>query len=140
MSDAVMIHTDGAARGNPGAAAIAYIIEGLPDGPIEFAQTIGKATNNQAEYQALLEALKKLATLQPTSLMVKCLADSELMVKQLNGEYRVKNAELRPHFAAIQQLVSSLKQGGNTIIFSAVRRIHNQRADQLCNQALDNQR
>jgi len=134
----ITIHTDGASRGNPGAAAIAYVIEGLPE-RIEQARTIGTTTNNQAEYQALLAALTKLADMGPTSQDIECIADSELMIKQLRGEYRVKDELLRPHYQAILTLVRQLEVDGNTFSFTAVRRAQNKRADQLANLALDGQ-
>ncbi len=133
----VIIRTDGAARGNPGPAAIAYVIEIPGQAAIEHAEVIPATTNNQAEYQALQAALTKLTETQPSSQEIRCLADSELMVKQLNGEYKVKNAELRPPFAAIQTLKTRLEKSTNTIMFTHVRREQNQRADQLGNEALD---
>src|SRR5207253_4288729 len=88
------IHTDGAARGNPGPAAYAYVIarEGQP--PVEEAGLLGETTNNQAEYIALVKALAHALDLGAQHRVVVH-SDSELMVKQLNGEYRVKNEELR---------------------------------------------
>lgn len=136
MAD-IVIHTDGASRGNPGAAAIAYVINRAGEKLIKHAETIGTTTNNQAEYQALLAALAKLAELTPSASMIECFSDSELMVKQLNGEYKMKNAELRPHFAAIQTLAEQLRRANNKLTFIAVRRHENKLADQLCNQALD---
>ncbi|HSX42134.1 MAG TPA: ribonuclease HI family protein [Candidatus Saccharimonadales bacterium] len=133
----IRIHTDGAARGNPGPAAIAYVIEIPAADIIEHAETIPATTNNQAEYQALLAALTKLNDLAPRSDEITCFADSELMVKQLNGEYKMKNAELRPHFEAIQKLKMKLEQADNLVSFVHVRREQNQRADELGNLALD---
>src|SRR6266571_5110492 len=89
------IHTDGAARGNPGPAAYAYTIERAGEEPIEEAGLLGQTTNNQAEYTALVKALEHALELG-TRLRVVVHSDSELMVKQLNGEYRVKNEDLRP--------------------------------------------
>lgn len=134
----ITLHTDGASRGNPGAAAIAYRITGLPE-LLEHAETIGTTTNNQAEYQALLSALTTLQKLELNDSTIACFADSELMVKQLNGEYRVKDELLRPHFLAIKGLVSDLERAGNAVSFTAVRRAENQRADELANLALDGQ-
>lgn len=132
----ITVHTDGASRGNPGAAAIAYVIDGL-SAKIEHAETIGQTTNNQAEYQALVAALNAIDPVAVRGAMIECFADSELMVKQLNGEYRVKDELLRPHFAAIKQRVTELGKAEATVSFTAVRRADNQRADQLCNLALD---
>jgi ribonuclease HI len=127
----ITIHTDGAARGNPGPAAIAYRID--YDGEVlEHAETIGSTTNNQAEYQAMMAACKRLETLAPAGARVTLFSDSELMIRQLQGQYRVKDANLRPHFEAIRQYLERLEQRGNAITLSAVRR-----ADALANQALD---
>lgn len=133
------IHTDGASRGNPGPAAVAYIIDGLESGKVEFAQTIGQTTNNQAEYQALVQALTKLSQFSPSGYSINCIADSELMVKQLKGEYRVKDNLLRPHYQAIMTIVRDLEKAGNAVTFTAVRRSDNKRADELGNMALDGQ-
>jgi ribonuclease HI len=133
----ITIHSDGASRGNPGAAAIAYVIEGLPDGKIEFAKTIGITTNNKAEYLALKGALENLAQYSVANTKVTCVADSELMVKQVRGEYRVKDVNLKPHFEAIREMVALLQESGNVVEFLAVRRANNKRADELGNMALD---
>src|SRR5262249_12989735 len=91
------IHTDGAARGNPGPAAAAYVIERPGSPPIEHAETLGSATNNVAEYTALILALERAASLGIRRAAV--FSDSELMVKQFRGEYAVKNAELKQLYA-----------------------------------------
>lgn len=130
------IHTDGAARGNPGPAAYAYVIarEGQP--PIEEAGLLGETTNNQAEYIALVKALEHAVALG-TEHRVVVHSDSELMVKQLNGEYRVKNEELRPLY---EEAVQLRRQFSGGVSFVHVRRGQNQRADELCNEALDGKR
>jgi ribonuclease HI len=130
------IHTDGAARGNPGSAAYAYVIvrEGQP--PIEEAGLLGETTNNQAEYTALVKALEHALDLGRQHRVVVH-SDSELMVKQLNGEYRVKNGELRPLYEEAMQLQRQFTGG---VSFVHVRRAQNQRADELCNEALDGKR
>ena len=133
----ISIHTDGAARGNPGPAAIAYVIKGVGDKVIEHGQKIGNTTNNQAEYQALLAALTALKDLAPSDQQITCHADSELMVKQLRGEYKMKNADLRPHFDAILAAKRGLEQSGNAVSFVHARREQNKRADELGNMALD---
>ena len=94
MSDTATMHIDGAARGNPGPASYAVVLArpGQPD--VEEADTIGTATNNVAEYTALLRGLELAAELGVKKLVV--FSDSELLVKQMNGEYRVKNADLLP--------------------------------------------
>jgi ribonuclease HI len=130
------IHTDGAARGNPGPAAYAYVIarDGLP--PIEEAGLLGETTNNQAEYTALVRALEHALDLG-TEFRVVVHSDSELMVKQLNGEYRVKNEDLRPLYEEADQL---RRQFAGGVTFVHVRRGQNQRADELCNEVLDGKR
>ncbi|MEK7171241.1 MAG: ribonuclease HI family protein [Patescibacteria group bacterium] len=133
----ITVHTDGASRGNPGAAAIAFIIEGLPDGKIEFKQAIGIFSNNQAEYRAMLAALEKLLELEVKDSDISFLADSELMVRQMNGDYRVKDAGLKPLFTQALSDISRLKSGGNEITFIAIRRELNKDADRLANEALD---
>src|SRR5262245_53314218 len=129
----LIIHTDGASRGNPGEAAYAYTIErdGVP--PIEEADCLGQMTNNQAEYTAVVRALEHALEIA-SELSVAVYSDSELMVKQLNGDYRVKNEELKPLYEEVRDLCTRFKQ---TVRFHHVRRSQNQRADQLCNEALD---
>jgi ribonuclease HI len=130
------IHTDGASRGNPGAAAFGYVIERDGAEPIEEAGCLGELTNNQAEYTALVRALRHALELGPQhNLLV--LSDSELMVKQMLGEYRVKNADLLPLYEDARALV---KRFQGTVTFQHVRRGANGRADALCNEALDGKR
>ncbi len=124
-------HIDGAARGNPGAAAIAVVLQ-RPNMPVvEIAEAIGTATNNVAEYSALIAALEKAVELGVKNLMIY--SDSELLVKQMNGEYRVKNADLQELYKEAQRLKKSLM----TLQLQHVRREQNKRADELCNIALD---
>jgi ribonuclease HI/probable phosphoglycerate mutase len=131
----LIIHTDGASRGNPGAAAYAFVIA-RPDAPdIEEADCLGSMTNNQAEYTALVRALERALELGPDHRLLVH-SDSELMVKQMNGEYRVKNEELRGLYERAQQLTRRFRD----VVFRHVRRGHNSRADALCNEALDGKR
>lgn len=132
----ITVHTDGAARGNPGPASIAYVIT-RGDDVVEFCEAIGQTTNNQAEYRAMLAACQKLQELDPRDAVLVFHSDSELMIKQLKGEYRVKDAELRPHYEQIQALLTALRSAGNSVELQAVRRQFNKRADALANQALD---
>jgi ribonuclease HI len=138
MSDSptLRIHTDGASRGNPGAAAFAYVIAPENGEPIEEAGCLGQLTNNQAEYTALVRALEHALELG-THHHLHILSDSELLVKQMNGQYRVKNEELRGLFQQAQELTKQFT-GGVTI--RHVRREQNSRADALCNEALDGKR
>jgi ribonuclease HI len=129
------IHTDGAARGNPGPAAFAYVIarDGAP--PIEECGCLGRLTNNQAEYTALVRGLEHAARLG-TNQAVQVFSDSELMVKQMRGEYRVKNEELRDLYEQARELAGRFP----SVRFQHVRREQNSRADALCNEALDGKR
>jgi ribonuclease HI len=127
------IHTDGASRGNPGEAAFAYTIAGDGVAPIEEAGLLGRITNNQAEYTALVRALEHALRLGVEHKLL-ILSDSELMVKQMRGEYKVKNEELRDLYEEARRLV---RQFNGAVTFKHVRREHNQRADELCNLALD---
>jgi ribonuclease HI len=126
------LFTDGGARGNPGPAAAAYVLE-AHDGHVLAAhgEAIGVATNNVAEYRALVAGLAKAAELGVDELEV--VSDSELLVKQMNGEYRVKNAaliDLSLEAAGIARRLGSVR-------YRAVRRVENELADRLVNEALD---
>lgn len=137
MNKLYSLHTDGGARGNPGPAAIGGVVaDGHGKVLKEFSRYIGETTNNQAEYKALvfgLEQIIKLAGAKSKSSDVKAFLDSELIVKQLAGEYRVRDANLQPLYAHIQKLVHQLGR----VSFTHVRREKNQAADALVNQALD---
>ena len=126
------LSTDGGARGNPGPAAYGYVLES-DDGHVLDARgdTIGVATNNVAEYRALLAGLEKALELGVTELEV--VSDSELLVKQMRGEYKVKNDALR----ALHGEASQLAEGLEKVAYTAVRRAHNELADSLVNEALD---
>jgi ribonuclease HI len=136
MSDTAewIIHTDGAARGNPGPAALAYVIERPGQGDIEFRECLGTATNNVAEYTALVRALERARELGGRRLRVH--SDSELLVQQMNGNYKVKHPGLRPLYDEAQELC----RGFERVTFQHVRREDNARADRLCNEALDGPR
>ncbi len=126
------LSTDGGARGNPGPAAFAYVLE-AEDGSVLAAhgEAIGVATNNVAEYRALVEGLRKAGELGVTELEV--VSDSELVVKQMRGEYRVKNEALR----ALSVEAARLARAMGGVRYTAVRREHNELADRLVNEALD---
>jgi ribonuclease HI len=129
----LIIHTDGASRGNPGPAAYAYRIErdGEPD--VEEAGCLGRMTNNQAEYTALVRALEHALELGPEH-PVLVRSDSELLVKQMNGQYRVKDEGLRDLYEEARDLVRRFR---GPVTIRHVRREQNARADALCNEALD---
>lgn len=131
----LIIHTDGAARGNPGPAGAGAVVTD-PAGKVvaEVCRYLGdEMTNNQAEYHALLLALKEAAARGATRVAI--FADSELMVRQLQGEYRVKNDGIKPLFQEAMVLLRRL--GGYTIAY--VPREKNRRADRLANLAIDGQ-
>lgn len=132
----ILVYTDGAARGNPGPASIAYVIK-VDETVTEFCEAIGPTTNNQAEYRAMLAAARELERLAPTNAVITSHSDSELMIKQLRGEYKVKDQNIRPLFEEISQILNKLSAQGNSIELLAVRREFNKRADALANQALD---
>jgi ribonuclease HI len=126
------LSTDGGARGNPGPAAYGYVLE-AEDGTVLDArgETIGVATNNVAEYRALIAGLEKAVDLGIDELEV--VSDSELLVKQMQGEYRVKNEALRE----LNDEANSLERKLGRVRYKAVRREHNKLADKLVNDALD---
>jgi ribonuclease HI len=126
------LYTDGGARGNPGPAAFAYVLE-AEDGTVLAAhgEAIGTATNNVAEYRALIEGLRRAAELGVGELEV--LSDSELMVKQMQGEYRVKNEALRELFLEASRAARAV----GAVDYRHIRREHNELADRLVNEALD---
>ena len=130
------IHTDGASRGNPGAAAYAYVIERAGNDPIEEAGCLGRLTNNQAEYTALVRALEQALELGPENSLA-IYSDSELLVKQMRGEYRVKDGDLRELYEEAKDLLGQFR---GRVSIQHVRRAQNARADALCNEALDGKR
>ena len=126
------LFTDGGARGNPGPAAYGFVLE-AEDGTVLAAhgEAIGVATNNVAEYRGLVAGLERAAELQLAE--VEVVSDSELLVKQMNGEYRVKNEALRE----LSLQAARLARRVGKVQYRAVRREHNKLADQLVNEALD---
>ena len=126
------LSTDGGARGNPGPAAYGYVLE-TEDGTVLAAhgEAIGVATNNVAEYRALVEGLRKAVELQVDELEV--VSDSELLVHQMRGDYKVKNEALRELWLDANDLERKLGK----VTYTAVRREHNELADSLVNEALD---
>jgi ribonuclease HI len=126
------LFTDGGARGNPGPAAYGFVLE-TEDGTVLAAegQAIGVATNNVAEYSALVAGLRKALELHVPEIEV--VSDSELLVKQMRGEYRVKNEALRALFVE----ATTLARGLQSVDYRHVKRAHNELADRLVNEALD---
>jgi ribonuclease HI len=128
----LILYTDGGARGNPGPAGIGCLILDEKGGALaEISRYIGEATNNQAEYQALLAGLIKAKELGGRELEV--FLDSELVVKQLNREYRVKDKDLAPLFVKVYNLTLGFKK----VIFKHIAREQNALADKLVNLAID---
>jgi ribonuclease HI len=126
------LSTDGGARGNPGPAAYGYVIA-AEDGNVlaSHGEAIGRATNNVAEYRGLLAGMAKAAELGVDELEV--VSDSELLVKQMQGEYRVKNEALRE----LWDEATDLERRFRRVRYTAVLRAHNELADRLVNEALD---
>jgi len=126
------LFTDGGSRGNPGPAAYAFVLE-AEDGTVldSRGEAIGVATNNVAEYRALLAGLEAAAATGVDELEV--VSDSELMVKQMRGEYKVKNETLRELSLRARRLAREI----GSVSYTAVRREHNKLADKLVNDALD---
>jgi ribonuclease HI len=126
------LFTDGGARGNPGPAAYGFVLE-AEDGTVLAAEgeAIGEATNNVAEYSGLIAGLRKALELHVGE--VELVSDSELMVKQMRGEYRVKNEALRELFLEATRLARQV----GSVEYRHVKRAHNELADKLVNKALD---
>lgn len=134
MTHKIILFTDGASRGNPGLAAIGVVIADEQRNEIEaFGEAIGNATNNEAEYRALLRGLERARQHSDT---IEIRTDSELLARQLNGAYRVRAANLQPLHAQAQRALAQFKRATIAII----PRELNGRADQLANAALDRRR
>ncbi len=129
----LIIHTDGGARGNPGPAGIGVVIQDTETKEVleEHAKFLGKTTNNQAEYQAVILGLQQAKKLGASE--VEIVTDSELLVKQANGEYRVKNPDLAVRYLEMKNLCTHFDR----VRFRHVRREMNKRADFLSNVAMD---
>lgn len=134
MSGTWYLYTDGASRGNPGEAAIGAVLYRRDGDRITEVDTvseaIGHATNNVAEYKAMIAGLEMASRKDPELLVVR--ADSELLIRQLSGRYRVKNPNLQPLYLEVKRLL-----GAHPFRLEHVPRDQNFRADELANQALD---
>ena len=147
----VIVHTDGGARGNPGPAAVGIVIERTQNPELndqtkmekitEFGKRIGEATNNVAEYTAVVEALEYIRTQNPElndqqrkKTEIQFFLDSNLVVNQLNGLFKIKNAQLRALLMRVRQLEQEV---GGVVRYANIPREQNQRADFLVNKALD---
>jgi ribonuclease HI len=134
MTERVKVNCDGGSRGNPGPSALGVVIT-TKGGQIieEFGEYLGEQTNNYAEYSAVIKALEKLRDLN--ILDADFYLDSELIVKQLNGVYKVKHENIKPLNAAVNELLS-----GMNVTFTHVYRKDNKEADALVNEVLDSKR
>ena len=129
----MVLYTDGASRGNPGPAGAGAMITDAEGATLaEKAVYLGETTNNQAEYRALLIGLQEALKLAPARLTIRM--DSELIVKQLNGEYRVRNRDLLPLHSRAREMIEKLAD----VRIVHVPREENVHADRLANQAIDN--
>lgn len=133
----IIVNTDGGSRGNPGVAATGFVIQGIGMGLKEYSEFLGKATNNEAEYRAAISALKKVRQLVGRDKLeqteVEMRLDSELVVKQLSGEYKIEEKNLQLLFMEIWNLKFDFPK----LIFKAIPREENKRADALVNICLD---
>jgi ribonuclease HI len=131
-ADILHIHIDGASRGNPGDAGFGVFVADEAGGPVaELYGYIGRATNNVAEYEALLHALRY--ALERGARRVRVFSDSELVVKQIDGRYRVKHPDMQPLHRQAKELLRKFDLASVT----HVRREQNKDADRLANRALD---
>ncbi len=127
----VVIFTDGVSRGNPGPAAIGAVMKDEQGRSIaSISQAIGRTTNNQAEYRAIIAALENAISLGTSQVNMR--SDSELVVRQINGQYRVKKASLKPLYQQVKQLQSQLE----SFTITHIPREQNIEADNLANMAL----
>jgi ribonuclease HI len=126
-----IIHSDGASRGNPGPAAIGVTVKDELGGLLAaISQSIGRATCNQAEYGAVIAGLEKAIELGAKYIDIKL--DSQLVVRQISGQYRVKNTALKPLYQRVKQLESHLER----FTITHIPREQNKEADRLANKAL----
>lgn len=129
----LILHTDGGARGNPGPAGIGVVITDRSDKLLEeHAKSLGKTTNNQAEYRAVIFGLERALALGATS--VEVVTDSEFLVRQMTGVYRVRHAEIAKRYLEVKSLENRLN---SHVTYRHVRREQNTRADRLANEAMD---
>ena len=134
----LILHTDGGSRGNPGPAALGVVICNEKDEVLrQYGEYIGETTNNDAEYQAVISGLKKIKALfgkdNAKKTSVEIVADSELLVKQLTGKYKVEHPRVQQLFLQIW----NLKVDFGEITFRAIPREQNKAADRMVNEALD---
>lgn len=128
----IVVYTDGGARGNPGPAACGYVINGKA-----YGEYLGEMTNNEAEYRGVIEALKKTIALigkeKAAEAEIEVRMDSELLVRQFNGEYKVKGEHLQPLYVEVHNLTLDFKK----VTFRHIPREENSAADRMVNKVLD---
>lgn len=127
----IILHTDGGSRNNPGPAGIGVVISDGEGNVLEtYKEYIGEATNNIAEYSALVTGLRRAQKYEPEE--IECRLDSELVVKQISGEYKAKDANMREYLGQVRELTFF-----KNVIFKHIPREQNKLADKLVNEALD---
>lgn len=134
QKDQTIIYTDGGSRGNPGPAACAFVVEENDSEIFKYSKYLGKNTNNFAEYSGVILALNWLNENKPSGTSIVFFLDSELVVKQINATYKVKDEKLRNLFF---EVLSLMKKFGNNIVFKHIPREKNKTADLLVNKELD---
>jgi ribonuclease HI len=133
-----IIYTDGGSRGNPGASAVGVVIANEKGEPLKkISEAIGEKTNNEAEYQAVIFALKKIKSFyggeKAAKMEIEIRSDSELVMRQLSHRYKIKEENLQPLFIKIWNLTIDFKK----VNFKEIPREENREADRLVNEALD---
>lgn len=136
----LIIYTDGGSRGNPGPSAVGVVFANEKGKVIkEYSESIGIGTNNEAEYKAVIFALKKAKALYGKkvvkTLAVEIRSDSELLIKQLSGKYKILEPKIQPLFISLWNLTLDFKK----VKFTSISREKNKQADKLVNEALDSQ-
>ena len=132
MEETLTLEFDGGSRGNPGPGGIGVVVRAQDGTPlVTIGRFLGTCTNNVAEYRALITALEQVKKLGARKVVIR--GDSELIVKQMRGEYRVKNEALRE----LSQRAAAVARRIGRVRYTAVRREHNELADRLVNEALD---
>ncbi len=128
----LILRTDGASRGNPGPAAAGIVIKNEKGKTVaEFGARLGNMTNNEAEYRALLLGIERAVKLGATALVIQL--DSELLIRQLEGQYRVRAGNLKPLHERTKRALANFPH----VALAHVPRILNRRADELANEVLD---
>jgi ribonuclease HI len=131
--ESIIIYTDGGSRGNPGPAGAGGVIIKNSKVIMEISKYLGTQTNNYAEYSALILTLQKAIEMELNNNNIKVFMDSNLVVKQINGEWKVKHKNIIPLFNTLNELIKLFKN----ITFTHIYREHNKLADKLANHAMD---